>query len=194
MKVCLFTDTLGDLNGVSRFIQDMGEQAHHNSQASENFDLQIITATRKPIPDKSYIHNLPLRFRMAMPFYQKLDLVWPGRKHIKQLLQEQQPDKVHISTPGPLGWIAKIEAQKLKIPLVGTYHTDFPAYLLDLTHSNWLKTQTDKMMAKFYRPFEHVFSRSDAYLPIMETDIQLKTNQISTLRPGTNLERFNPKH
>ncbi|PLA74340.1 glycosyltransferase family 1 protein [Hydrogenovibrio sp. SC-1] len=194
MKVCLFTDTLGDLNGVSRFIQDMGEQAHYNSQASEHFDLQIITATQKPIPDKSYIHNLPLRFRVAMPFYQELDIVWPSRKAITQLLLQHQPDKVHISTPGPLGWIAKKEAEKLKIPVVGTYHTDFPAYILDLTHSNWLKKQTDKIMAKFYRPFEHVFSRSDAYLPIMETDIQLKTNQISTLRPGTNLERFNPKH
>lgn len=194
MKVCLFTDTLGDLNGVSRFIQDMGEQASSALSELDDFDLQIVTATRKTIPKTPYIHNLAPRFRMAMPFYQELDLVWPSRKAIKQFLQQHQPDKVHISTPGPLGWIAKKEAQKLNIPLIGTYHTDFPAYLFDLTQSNWIKKQTNQIMAKFYRQFDHVFSRSDSYLPIMQTDIQLKSDQISTLLPGTNLERFHPQH
>lgn len=49
-------------------------------------------------------------------------------------------------------------------------------------------------MAKFYRHFDHVFSRSDAYLDIMQKDIQLDSENISTLFPGTNLKRFHPKH
>jgi len=194
MKVCLFTDTLGDLNGVARFIQDMGEQAFLAPNQLDDFELHIVTATRKPIPKQPYIHNLDVRFKMAVPFYQELDLVWPNRKKIRQFLELQQPDKVHISTPGPFGWVAKTEAQKLNIPLMGTYHTDFPAYLFDLTQSSWLKKQTNQIMAKFYRQFDHVFSRSNAYLPIMKTDIQLRSEQISTLIPGTNLERFHPQH
>lgn len=204
MKVCLFTDTLGDLNGVSRFIQDMGEQAflaNKNASASEtlngvssDFELKIITATSKPIPDKPYIQNLNYHFKMPMPFYQELDLVWPNRKAIRHFLNLEQPDIVHISTPGPFGWVAKAEAQKLNIPLMGTYHTDFPAYLYDLTKSRWVKRQTNKIMARFYHRFKHVFSRSDAYLEIMRQDIRLDSQEISTLFPGTNLNRFHPKH
>lgn len=79
MKILLFTDTLGDLNGVSRFIQDMGELAFED----ENLELTIATCTSKPLPDKSYIHNLPYQLRIAMPFYQELDLVWPKSKLLK---------------------------------------------------------------------------------------------------------------
>lgn len=189
MRICLFTDTLGDLNGVSRFIQDMGEQAHTNG-----IDLQIITSTLKPIPDQPYIHNLPYLFKMPMPFYQELDLVYPKTQAIKDLLDEMKPDVVHISTPGPFGWIAKRIAEKKGYPLVGTYHTDFPAYLHDLTGLEWAKHRTDKVMANFYAPFKHVFSRSESYLEVMASDIEIDYDRASVLTPGTNLQKFHPRH
>ncbi|MDG4812171.1 glycosyltransferase family 1 protein [Hydrogenovibrio sp. 3SP14C1] len=192
MKVCLFTDTLGDLNGVSRFIQDMGEQSYQNQET--DFELQIATATSKPIPDTPYIHNLPYHFKILMPFYQELDLVLPNRKAIRQFLTAQQPDHVHISTPGPFGWAAKKEAEKLKVPLFGTYHTDFPAYLHDLTRSSWAKKQTDKTMTRFYQHFEHIFSRSNIYVDILQKDLKLPSKRLSTLFPGTNLQRFHPDY
>ncbi|MDG6774656.1 glycosyltransferase family 1 protein [Thiomicrorhabdus sp. ZW0627] len=188
MKICLFTDTLGDLNGVSRFIRDMGERAF-----SAGIDLQILTSTSKPIPDKPFIHNLPYRFKMPMPFYQELDLVWPHKKSINAKLSELQPDLVHISTPGPFGWMAKRCAEKAGYPLVGTYHTDFPAYLHDLTGMQWVKHRTDKVMANFYEPFGHVFSRSESYLEVMASDIGINYQRASVLFPGTDLERFHPK-
>lgn len=186
MKIVLFTDTLGDLNGVSRFIQDMGEQASKSTDK-----LVIVTASKKVLPTELYIKNLPFRFRLAMPFYQELDLVWPDKTAIQLLLKEEKPDLVHISTPGPFGWVAKSVAQKLGLPLMGTYHTDFPAYIRDLTGSSWLKSQTDKVMKKFYQDFEHVFSRSDLYLDLMAKDLGLGENKTSVIYPGTNLARFN---
>lgn len=189
MRICLFTDTLGDLNGVSRFIQDMGEQAQQ-----QQIDLQIITSTSKPVPDKPYIHNLPYHFKMPMPFYQELDLVYPKKQAIYDILDRFDPNIVHISTPGPFGWIAKNIAQKLDYPLVGTYHTDFPAYLYDLTRLEWVKRRTDDVMAKFYAPFQHVLSRSETYLEVMASDISIDYDRASVLPPGTNLERFHPNH
>lgn len=189
MKISLFTDTLGDLNGVSRFIQDMGEQACLNG-----VDLQIVTSTSKPLPEKEYIVNLPYRFRLPMPFYQELDLVVAKRHQIREYLQQNQPDLVHISTPGPFGWQAKNIAEKMGFPLVGTYHTDFPAYLYDLTGSKWVKHRTDYTMARFYRSFSHVFSRSVAYLEVMANDIGIEYERSMALFPGTNLQRFHPQH
>lgn len=189
MKILLFTDTLGDLNGVSRFIQDMGELASRS-----NINLRIATSTSKTLPDKDYIVNLPYRFKVPMPFYQELDLVWSNKAKITELITEFQPDIVHISTPGPFGWAAKSIAQKLGYPLIGTYHTDFPAYIRDLTGSNWLKRRTDKIMHQFYASFEHVFSRSEQYLEIMAHDLKLGYEKTSVIYPGTNLNKFNPQH
>jgi len=189
MKIALFTDTLGDLNGVSRFIQDMGELA-----AINDVELHIITSTSKSLPDKSYIHNLSYRFRMPMPFYQELDLVWPNKKSIVNALNEIQPDVVHISTPGPFGWLAKNAALEHDYPLIGTYHTDFPAYLYDLSGWQWVKHKTDAVMAKFYKPFIHIFSRSENYLEVMTSDIEVDYDRASRLFPGTNLQTFNPRH
>ncbi|MEA3404753.1 MAG: glycosyltransferase [Pseudomonadota bacterium] len=189
-KVCLFTDTLGDLNGVSRFIQDMGELAFQDSA----FDLQIATCTSKTLPGERYIRNLPYRFRVPMPFYQELDLVWPKRHAIKAYLESEEPDSVHISTPGPFGWMAKQVAQELGYPLIGTYHTDFSAYIKDLSRSDWMKQKTDQVMAHFYQSFEHVFSRSKKYKTIMHEEIKIPLDKISTLKAGTQLEHFHPKH
>ena len=189
MRVCLFTDTLGDLNEVSRFIQDMGELA-----IDEGWQLILITSTKKPLPSLDNLRNLPYRTRIAMPFYQELDLVWPSRKAIRAALQELQPDLVHISTPGPVGWLAKLEAEKLGFPLIGTYHTDFPAYIYDLTGSHFFKRRTDKVMAKFYRPFRKVLSRSLSYTEVMANDLQLSADKMAVIYPGTNQQKFNPEH
>lgn len=186
MKIMLFTDTLGDLNGVSRFIQDMGSLANQNG-----YEFTIVTSTAKTIPQQDYIINLPYRFKLAMPFYQELDMVWPNKKLIENLLDEHLPDIVHISTPGTFGWIAKNIAEKKGYPLVGTYHTDFPAYIKDLTGSTWFKHKTDKLMMKFYASFKHVFSRSDSYLEVMANDIGIEYERASVIYPGTQLKTFN---
>lgn len=187
MRVCLFTDTLGDLNGVSRFIQDMGELARE-----DGWQLTLITATQKPLPQAENVVNLAFRLRLPMPFYQELDFVWPSRKAIRQVLMRLQPDAVHISTPGPFGWLAKVEAQKLGIVLIGTYHTDFPAYIYDLTGSHWLKRRTDKVMAKFYAPFAKVLSRSLSYTEVMAADLSIAQAKMAVIDPGTHLQKFNP--
>jgi len=193
MRIVLFTDTLGDLNGVTRFIQDMGELAY-NGDNKHNIELHIVTSTSKTLPEQPYIHNLPYRFRIPMPFYQEMDLVLPNKKAIKAKLEALKPDVVHISTPGPFGWQAKNIAQKMGYPLVGTYHTDFPAYMYDLTGMKWVKHQTDRLMARFYKPFVHVFSRSVNYLEVMANDLNIEFERASALSPGTHLAKFHPQH
>jgi len=189
MRVCLFTDTLGDLNGVSRFIQDMCEQA-----LSHDFDLQIVTATAKECPVLPNIHNLKPAWRVPMPFYSELDLAFPSAKALERKLLELRPDIMHISTPGPVGFLAKKLAKRHRIPTLGTYHTDFPAYLKKNTGFESAKKITDRVMAGFYRPFERVFTRSRQYLDIMERDIGIPNDRSLFLSPGTNLHRFNPAH
>lgn len=187
MRIVICTDTLGDLNGVSRFIQDMAELSLHFG-----IDLHVITSTAKQCPKARNIHNIKPIFRTKMPFYSELDLAFASRSKIEEKLLSLEPDLLHVSTPGPVGFIANGIAKRYRIPTLGTYHTDFPAYILDQTGSALLKKITDGVMRRFYAGFSHVFSRSSHYLDIMEHSIGIDPSRSSILRAGTNLERFTP--
>lgn len=189
MRVCLFTDTIGDLNGVSRFIQDMAEQS-----LIHNLDLHIIASTAKYCPQAPNIHNFHPSLRFPMPFYTDMDIALPPKKSIKEKIKELKPDMIHISTPGAVGYLGSKIAKELKIPYTGTYHTDFPAYIKDNTNSEILKKITDKTMAWFYKDFKLLFSRSKEYIDILDHDIHFEQQKVKIIKPGTNLKKFNPKY
>lgn len=189
MKICLFTDTIGDLNGVSRFIQDMAEQSVLHGE-----ELHVISSTAKYCPKMPNIHNIKPRFRIPMPFYKELDLAFPDGKKIREKVKELKPDLIHISSPGAVGYLGLKIAKEMKIPYSGTYHTDFPAYIKDNTGMEFLKRATDKMMGKFYRDFKLLFSRSHEYIDILNRDLNFNKERVKIITPGTNLQKFNAVH
>ena len=189
MRICLFTDTIGDLNGVSRFIQDMAEQS-----LLHDLDIQVISSTAKYCPKAVNIHNFKPLFKCPMPFYKELDIAIPCKKIIKNKIKELNPDMIHISTPGAVGFLGLKIAKELNIPYTGTYHTDFPAYIKDNTGSKSLKKLTDKIMANFYKDFKLLLSRSKEYIEILNRDLDFDPGNIKIIKPGTNLDKFNPKY
>lgn len=188
MRICLFTDTIGDLNGVSRFIQDMAEQSLHY-----DLDIQVISSTAKNCPQAPNIHNFHPSFRFPMPYYNDMDIAFPSKKRIKEKIKALDPDMIHISTPGAVGYLGLKIAKELEIPFAGTYHTDFPAYIKDNTRSERLKKITDKIMAWFYKDFELLFSRSKEYIDILKRDIDFDPKKVKIIKPGTDLKKFNPR-
>lgn len=187
MKIVLVTDTLCDLNGVSRFLQDMARIAYERGDA-----LYIVTSTKKNCAFSQNIQNLPPVFAIPMPMYPELDLAFPPRSKIAQCIKELDPDIMHISTPGPLGYVALKVAKKLGVKVIGTYHTDFPAYIQKNTGSKFLKKRTDGVMRGFYKNFSLLFTRSKEYTHIINKDLKFQKEAIAHLTPGTDLNRFHP--
>ena len=56
----------------------------------------------------------------------RIGLATPGR--MLGLLQSWRPDLVHIATEGPLGWSALKACEKLGLPVISTFHTNFHDY------------------------------------------------------------------
>jgi uncharacterized membrane protein len=54
----------------------------------------------------------------------------------------QQFDVVHVSTPGPMGLCGWLVAKMLRVPLMCTYHTDFPAYVDKLARDHRVHQRT----------------------------------------------------
>ncbi len=186
LKICLVSDTVFDINGVSRFIQDFSKEAIKHKK-----DFHVITSTKKQhYEELQNITNIKAIFSMKMPFYKSLDLVFPNFFKIKNRIKELNPDILHISTPGTVGLCALISAKLLKIPVVGIYHTDFPSYMYKNTNNRFVRWVTIKFLKFFYSFFEALFTRSQEYFTVIEKQLGFEHKNIYLLKAGINIENF----
>lgn len=187
VRVCLFTDTLGDVNGVSRFIRTIAECARATGR-----ELHVLTSTRFECPDAWNVHNLKPRYSRAMPGYATLDVVVPPASALMKLADRLKPHVVHVSTPGPVGAVGRRYARTRGLPMLATYHTDFPAYVERLFDDDALTYVCAAAMRRFYRPCARVFSRSEEYAAAL-VRLGVRRERIETLRPGIDTSAFNPR-
>ncbi len=187
MRLLLFTDTLADVNGVSRFIRNAAQQAREHS-----LDLAVLTSTRLPMPEGANLRNVPPRWARAMPGYPNLELAFPPAGRLLRFAESFKPDAIHVSTPGPVGLVGRRAAARLRVPLLGVYHTDFPAYIEHLFNHESLTWLCQRTMAWFYAPFARVFTRSDEYAAAVAS-LGVARDRVVTLRPGIRTQDFHPR-
>jgi glycosyltransferase involved in cell wall biosynthesis len=194
LRVGLFTDTLDEINGVSRFIRDMGEQAKKLGR-----ELTVHTCTDHPSDPTSASaaginrRNFQPLLSRAMPYYSELKLNLPPLLEILEWADRQQFDTIHVSTPGPMGLCGWLVSKMLRVPLLGTYHTDFPAYVDHFTGDHRVTNGTIAYMEWFYGQMATVFSRSREYLFNLH-DLGIADAKLRTILPGVNTDKFNPLH
>lgn len=190
MKLGLFTDTLEDINGVARFIRDIGERA-----SEAGCDLTVHTSVAKPtIVDAPFVRkNFDPLITAKLPYYPQLSVSLPPAWAMLHWAEEQKFDVIHCSTPGPVGLCGWLIARWLRVPLAATYHTDFPAYVHRLSGSKFLAGGTGLFMKMFYRPAAMVFARSREYHEIL-VNLGVERRKLRTIRPAINLDRFNPSY
>ncbi|MCU7877216.1 MAG: glycosyltransferase family 1 protein [Candidatus Thiodiazotropha sp. (ex Lucinoma borealis)] len=72
----------------------------------------------------------PGMFRtLPMPTYPDIPLALFPYRRLKHLLREFQPDAIHLSTEGPIGWAGRRYCLRHDLPYTTTYHTRFPEYV-----------------------------------------------------------------
>ncbi|MGH7133262.1 MAG: glycosyltransferase family 4 protein [Phycisphaerales bacterium] len=184
MRMALFTDTLGDVNGVARFIGAIAADAQRTGT-----QLLVVTSTRRTVPSLPNIVNVPARAAARLPKYPELEVVWPRRGEMLRRVADFAPDVVHVSTPGPVGVAGRGIAQRLGAALVGTYHTDFPAYVGRLTGSGMLGRGAGAAMKWFYGPFDRVLVRSASYIDRV-AEVGIARERAAVLQAGVDLGLF----
>jgi len=189
-SIVLITDTVCDANGVSRFIQDIARVAN---QQNKNFT--VISATAKEYCDKlENIQRIKPFIRFKMPYYPELDLVIPPFLKLYREVKAKKPDAIHISTPGLVGLTGYVIAKRLKVPIYGTYHTDFASYLYSNTKSKIVKKVTRFFEKRFYRGCKGVFLRSDTYRGLIESEFKIDSKKVFTIPAGINISHFSPSY
>jgi glycosyltransferase involved in cell wall biosynthesis len=188
MKVGLFTDTLDEVNGVGRFIRDMSEQAMRAGR-----HLVVHTCSPEARIELANRKNFQPLLSRPLPYYPELKLNLPPVLEILEWADHQQFDAIHVSTPGPMGLCGWMVGKMLRVPVLGTYHTDFPAYVDHLTGDHRITRGTRAYMSWFYGQLAAVFTRSREYRFSLG-DLGVASDKVLEIPAGVNMEKFNPRH
>ncbi len=184
MKLGVFTDTFDEVNGVGRFIQDMSRQARLHGRT-----LVVHTSSANPVVECENRKNFTPLLSRPMPFYADQPLTIPPLAEVLEWADRQQFDAIHVHTPGPMGLCGWLVAKMLRVPLLGTYHTDFPGYVHNLTGDYRITTGTASFMKWFYSQTQTVFSRSKEYRNIL-SGMGLADEKLAMTLPGVDNEKF----
>jgi glycosyltransferase involved in cell wall biosynthesis len=188
LRVAWFTDTYDEVNGVARFIRDISAEANQARR-----DLTVVTCGGKVVNQHPWRVNFTPMLEMPLPYYTELPLNLPPVLEILEWADREQFDAVHCSTPGTMGLVGWLVSRMLRVPMLATYHTDFPAYLRDLAKDHRMEHGCTSYMKWFYGQTARTFTRSRVYVPRLR-EFGLSDEQIAGIVPATNQDKFSPRY
>jgi glycosyltransferase involved in cell wall biosynthesis len=184
MKVAIFTDNdFGKVNGVTTTLRAVLDHA------PDDLDLRIYTCERFGIDSREYL-SLPA-FGVGIPYYREMKVyVPPFRRFLRHAIADGV-DLLHFTTPGPVGLAAMWVASRLRLRMIGSFHTDLAEYTRLLSGSRWLAGVMQAYMRWPYGNCERVFAPSEATREML---IRAKINpsKIEIWRRGVSTTRFDP--
>ena len=192
LRLGLFTDTYDEVNGVGRFLRDIGGQARTSQR-----NLIIHTCSESPPiamgASAEVRKNFAPLLARPLPYYPDLRLTLPPVLEILEWSDRQQFDAIHVSTPGPMGLCGWLVAKMLRVPMLATYHTDFPAYVEKLSGDHRITNGTIHYMTWFYSQAAAVFTRSAAYR-FKLLDLGVRESKLRTISPAIDTRKFSALH
>lgn len=184
MKIAIFTDTfIPEVNGVARTLKRFTDYLTEH---------QIEYRVFAPKISKKNILTTQVYSIASLPFflYPECRVAFPNLLHIREEIQEFDPDIIHIATPFNIGLCGLHWAKKLDIPVVGSYHTDFDKYL-SYYNLHFLTNALWKYLRWFHQPLQKIF------VPSSDTMARLKSKGFTNLSiwpRGVDSSIFHPNY
>ena len=148
MRIALVSDTyLPQVNGVTTVVHRIARTLR-----AAGHEVAVV-APRYPHGsggdggggDELRVPSLPF------PPYPSIRLSSPFHRPVARFLERFSPDLIHAATEGPLGVHARRFALAHDIPLVTSFHTDFPKYARDY-RLGFLTPLVWRWLVHFHRP------------------------------------------
>lgn len=129
----------------------------------------------------------PSRFwTVPCPTYPEIRLSLACARKVRKILNEIQPDTIHIATEGPIGWAARSWCIKNGQRYTTAFHTRFPDYVSIRTGIpvNWMW----KIMRRFHGRAERTFTATAS----LANELKSRGLERTHLWPrGVDLDQFN---
>ena len=123
LKVAIFTDTfIPQVNGVARTTARISTFLHERG-----VPCLIFTPDCGPLPPD--VKNVHTCSAFDFPLYPECKIALPGYHSIREILSDFKPDLIHLVTEFSMGLCGLKYAKDHRLPLVGSYTTNFSTYL-----------------------------------------------------------------
>jgi glycosyltransferase involved in cell wall biosynthesis len=140
MNVAIFTDNDFDkINGVTTTLTAALRCA------PSSLRLRVYTAATLAVNTPEYLAIRSVG--MPIPFYRDMRMYLPRFFEFVSRARADRIEVIHLTTPGPIGLAALFVAWRLRLPIVGSFHTDFAAYASALSGS----TRLGSLMRRYLR-------------------------------------------
>jgi glycosyltransferase involved in cell wall biosynthesis len=131
------------------------------------------------------VHSFP---SLPMPLYPEVRLARPRPSDLARLIDRFRPDLVHCETEFGIGRAGKAAAERARVPVVSSYHTDFARYT-EAYGAGWLKGVVSRYIARFHRSSRRVYTPSS----VARGDLlRLGLTDVEVWGRGVDIEIFHP--
>lgn len=127
MRIAFCTDTfLPEINGVTTVVGLMrdGLRARGHEVLTIAPRYPASTGAGAPLDESGLVR----RSAVPCPGYGAVRLSMPFGDDVHGALTAFNPDVVHLVTEGPIGVLGRRWANRADVPMVSSFHTDFPRY------------------------------------------------------------------
>ncbi len=149
-RVALVADGLSGMHGVTHTIGQIRDRG------VPGYEVEVIGT------DADVDRRLSAVAEIDIPFYPGLKIGVPTVPALVEALAEGRYDLVHLCAPGPAGIGAWLLARVLKLPVIGSYHTELAAYAGVRSGRADLEVLTSVALSAFYGACDVVLSPSPA--------------------------------
>src|SRR5262245_45274 len=143
MRVAIFTDNDFDkVNGVTTTLKAVLQHA------PGGVTPRVYTAASAGAARSDYCALRSIG--VGLPWYREMQVYWPRPGALQTLIERDNPDVMHITTPGPIGLTARSIAGRLGIPVMGSFHTNLGDYVATYSGMTSLGRLLDQYMRWVY--------------------------------------------
>ncbi len=128
IRVAFFTDSFFEPNGVASLSREFAAYAKRRNYPFLCIHSGASTQSSEDGPVRTVeLHRGPLSFRLDQDLYCD-PLLTRYLPLLKKAFRDFSPDLVHITGPGDMGILGALVANRMKIPLVASWHTNLHEY------------------------------------------------------------------
>jgi glycosyltransferase involved in cell wall biosynthesis len=184
MNVAIFTDNdFSKVNGVRTALRAILDYAPADVRA------RIYTCEHRRIELPGYLAMKG--FGLGIPFYREMRIYIPPVGRFVRQAEADGIDLIHFTTPGPVGLAALHVASALRVPMIGSFHTDLTAYTHLLSGSAWLARLMREYLRWPYGRCERILVPSEATRRTL-VEGKIDPAKIQLWRRGVSSEQFTP--
>lgn len=184
LRVGLFVDSMEHVSGVSTTISSWAAHAR-----ARELDIQLHTSGFECVLPGAVC--FPPVGTVHLSSYAGLPLHMPFVQEALDFVRRESFDVIHLSTPGPMGLLGLIAAREQRIPICGTFHTDFPRYARAITGSAELESAAWAYMRWFYGHMTRIAAPSSATRDDLVRN-GLDSARICVVGRGVDVARYHP--